>query len=177
MASDADPYPDINGKPTLHSETEVRSDRAAFSPLIPAARPFAKLPPSDRIDEIRRPRRACATSRYCALHRRVVADERAAGPDSPILCFGIEARKPLSSMALEMVMRQRAIEATVQGFRSAFRDWVGERTAFPREIAEAALAHRVGDQVEFAYWRGDALEKRRALMEGWADSCDRSMAS
>ncbi|MCC2653589.1 MAG: integrase [Microvirga sp.] len=58
--------------------------------------------------------------------------------------------------------------ATVHGFRSSFRDWVGECTSFPREVAEAALAHVVGDDTERAYRRGDALEKRRKLMEAWA---------
>jgi integrase len=57
---------------------------------------------------------------------------------------------------------------TVHGFRSAFRDWAGNETHFPREVAEAALAHVIGDAAERAYRRGDALEKRRALMEAWA---------
>ena len=69
-------------------------------------------------------------------------------------------------MAMEAVLRRMDVDATVHGFRSAFRDWAGERTHFPREIAEAALAHLVGDAVERAYRRGDALEKRRELMEG-----------
>ncbi len=76
--------------------------------------------------------------------------------------------RPLSPMALVMVLRRMKVDATVHGFRSAFRDWVGERTSFPRELAEAALAHLVGDAVERAYRRGDALEKRRELMEAWA---------
>jgi integrase len=72
-----------------------------------------------------------------------------------------------------MTMRRTgAGEFTVHGFRSAFRDWAGERTNFPREIAEAALAHVVGDETERAYRRGDALEKRRALMEAWAKFCE-----
>ncbi len=58
---------------------------------------------------------------------------------------------------------------TVHGFRSAFRDWAGNETHFAREVAEAALAHVVGDAAERAYRRGDALEKRRALMKAWAD--------
>jgi integrase len=62
----------------------------------------------------------------------------------------------------------------VHGFRSAFRDWAGERTNFPREIAEAALAHVVGDATERAYRRGDALEKRRALMNAWANFCEQT---
>ena len=84
---------------------------------------------------------------------------------------GSKAERPLSVMALEMVLRRMKVDVTVHGFRSAFRDWVGESTAFPREIAEAALAHLVGDEVERAYRRGDALEKRRALMEAWASFC------
>jgi integrase len=86
---------------------------------------------------------------------------------------GAKRGSPLSVMALTMVMRRTgAGNFTVHGFRSAFRDWAGERTNFPREIAEAALAHVVGDATERAYRRGDALEKRRALMEAWAAFCE-----
>jgi hypothetical protein len=74
-------------------------------------------------------------------------------------------------MALEMVLRWTEVGATVLGFRSMFRDWTGERTTFPREVAEAALAHLVGDQTERTYRRGDALEKRRGLMDTWASYC------
>jgi integrase len=81
--------------------------------------------------------------------------------------------KPLSSMAMEMVLRRtKAHGVTVHGFRSSFRDWCGEVSTFPRELAEAALAHVAGDQTERAYRRGDALEKRRALMEAWAAYCE-----
>ncbi len=64
-----------------------------------------------------------------------------------------------------------AMEQTVHGFRSAFRDWAGEQTNFPREIAEAALADVVTDKTEAAYRRGDALAKRRRLMAAWAAFC------
>jgi len=81
--------------------------------------------------------------------------------------------KPLSVMAMEMVLRRMDRDTvTVHGFRSAFRDWAGNETSFPREVAEAALAHAVGDKVEQAYRRGDALEKRRALMAAWASHCE-----
>ncbi len=63
-------------------------------------------------------------------------------------------------------------DATVHGFRSAFRDWCGDKTSFPREVAEAALAHAIGDKTEAAYRREDALEKRRKLMEAWAAYCE-----
>jgi hypothetical protein len=77
----------------------------------------------------------------------------------------MKADSPLSVITLEMVLRRMKIDATVHGFRSTFRDWTGERTASPRKIAEAALAHLVGDEVEGAYRRGDALDRQRSLME------------
>ncbi|MCJ2088372.1 integrase arm-type DNA-binding domain-containing protein [Methylobacterium sp. E-005] len=75
----------------------------------------------------------------------------------------------LSDMVFEALYRRAKVDGvTTHGFRSSFRDWVGDETEFPREIAEAALAHLVGDEVELAYGRGDALEKRRQLMDLWA---------
>ncbi|WP_281059628.1 site-specific integrase [Mesorhizobium sp. M1E.F.Ca.ET.045.02.1.1] len=77
---------------------------------------------------------------------------------------------PLSVMAMTMQMRRMEVgEFTPHGFRSAFRDWCGDQTSFPREVAEAALAHKVGDSVENAYRRSDALEKRRKLMNAWSN--------
>jgi integrase len=81
---------------------------------------------------------------------------------------GPKRGKPLSSMALAMLLRRMKVETTVHGFRSSFRDWAGEVSTSPREVAEAALAHTVGDATERAYRRGDVLEKRRMLMEAWA---------
>ena len=78
--------------------------------------------------------------------------------------------KPLSGMAMEMMLRRMKIEnATVHGFRSSFRDWAGNETDFPRELAEQALAHAIGDKAEQAYRRADALERRRLLMEAWGN--------
>ena len=62
-------------------------------------------------------------------------------------------------------------EATVHGFRSSFRDWAGDRTNFAREIIEAAMSHQIKDKAEAAYRRSTALEKRRKLMEAWAQYC------
>lgn len=73
-------------------------------------------------------------------------------------------------MAMLMLLRRMEIEdVTIHGFRSSFRDWCGECTNEPREIAEMALAHEVGNEVERAHRRGDALDKRRKLMEQWSD--------
>jgi len=85
---------------------------------------------------------------------------------------GSRQGRPLSSMALLMLLRRMGRgDLTAHGFRSSFRDWAAEQTAFPREVAEAALAHVVGDKVEAAYRRGDLFEKRRKLMEAWATYC------
>jgi integrase len=62
-------------------------------------------------------------------------------------------------------------DITAHGFRSTFRDWCAEQTNYPREVAEAALAHAVGDKVEAAYRRGDLFEKRAQLMKDWAAFC------
>lgn len=91
---------------------------------------------------------------------------------------GQKRGEPLSNMAFAAVLRRMKVEGvTVHGFRSAFRDWCGEETSFPREVAEAALAHVAGDATERAYRRGDALEKRRKLMKAWAAYCERGAPS
>lgn len=74
----------------------------------------------------------------------------------------------LSDMALTMYLRRSGLgEVTVHGFRSSFRDWAGNATNHPRDVAELALAHASGDAVERAYRRSDAIEKRRLLMRDW----------
>jgi integrase len=85
---------------------------------------------------------------------------------------GHKPGKPLSVMALEMVLRRMKIDdATVHGFRSAFRDWAAECTNFPNEVCEAALAHVIENKAEAAYRRGDPFDKRRKLMEAWVTYC------
>jgi integrase len=85
---------------------------------------------------------------------------------------GQKAGQPLSVMAMEMVLRRMKVEdATVHGFRSAFRDWAAECTNFPNEVCEAALAHVIENKAEAAYRRGDLFEKRRSLMDAWASYC------
>lgn len=84
--------------------------------------------------------------------------------------------RPLSGMAMLMLLRRmRQSELTVHGFRSTFRDWAAECTAFPAEVAEIALAHTVSDRVEAAYRRGDLFQKRRQIMEAWAQFCSTSV--
>jgi integrase len=81
--------------------------------------------------------------------------------------------KPLSDMSLTACMRRMNLEAVPHGFRSTFRDWASERTSYPREMAEMALAHTIESAVEAAYRRGDLLAKRTSMMQAWADFCDR----
>jgi integrase len=97
-----------------------------------------------------------------------LADEKHRRPQT-LVFPGERPGTTMSNMAMAMLMRRMGEKVfTVHGFRSSFRDWAGETTAFPREVVEAALAHTVGNAVERAYRRGDALEKRRKLMDAWA---------
>ncbi len=87
----------------------------------------------------------------------------------------------MSNSVMLMVLRRMGFGGlTAHGFRSSFRGWAAEETSFPRELAEAALAHIIGTKTELAYQRGDLLAKRRRMMEAWADFCgglgDRGMA-
>ena len=76
--------------------------------------------------------------------------------------------KPLSDATLLKLVREQGFDIDVHGFRTSFRTWAQERTNFPREVAEAALAHTIRDKAEAAYARSDLLEKRRAMMTAWA---------
>lgn len=85
---------------------------------------------------------------------------------------GQRTGQPLSAMALQMMLRRMKINnATVHGFRSAFRDWAAERTNFTNEVCEAALAHVIKNKAEAAYRRGDLFDKRKKLMDAWAAYC------
>lgn len=77
----------------------------------------------------------------------------------------------LSDMALNQMMRKMQLKYVPHGFKSTFRDWAAECTNYPREIAEQALGHAITNKVEAAYRRGDALEKRRTMMQEWSDHC------
>nr|WP_281721292.1 site-specific integrase [Nitrosomonas nitrosa] len=85
---------------------------------------------------------------------------------------GFKKGQPLSDMTLLATLKNMSRDdLTVHGFRSTFRDWASEKTDFQGEVAEAALAHAIGDKVEAAYRRGDLIDKRRQLMEAWATYC------
>ncbi|MDQ0470787.1 integrase [Labrys wisconsinensis] len=103
---------------------------------------------------------------------RDMAGLRRTGAPAELVFASARGGRPLSDTTLSTLPKRLEVDATVHGFRSTFRDWCGEATNFPREVAEAALAHIVGDQTERAYRRGDALEKRRRLMDAWAAYCE-----
>ncbi|HYG85076.1 MAG TPA: integrase arm-type DNA-binding domain-containing protein [Azospirillum sp.] len=100
------------------------------------------------------------------------AREHRSTDDADALVFpGERSGKPMSDMALTMLLRRMGAGCTAHGFRSSFRDWCAEATNFPREVAEAALAHTLESKVEAAYRRSDLLAKRGKLMEAWAGFC------
>jgi integrase len=89
--------------------------------------------------------------------------------------FPGDRRATLSNMALLMLLRRMGRDdLTAHGFRSTFRDWAAERTNFPNEVVEMALAHAIAGKAEAAYRRGDLIEKRRQLMDDWAAYCEQS---
>ncbi|CAH1694887.1 hypothetical protein CHELA1G11_21702 [Hyphomicrobiales bacterium] len=87
---------------------------------------------------------------------------------NPFIFPGQFLDRPLSNMALLMMLRRMKVDATAHGFRSSFRDWAAETTHFPRDVCEMALAHTIENKVEAAYRRGDLFDKRRELMVAWA---------
>lgn len=128
-------------------------DLAAATWTIPAERMKAgrehRVPLSERAVEI--------------LKRAMVI-----AADSEFVFPGQSPKKPISNMAFLMTLRRMNEDVTAHGFRSAFRDWASERTNFPREVCEMALAHTIKNKAEAAYSRSDLLDKRRDLMKTWS---------
>jgi integrase len=104
----------------------------------------------------------------------ILAVASAMEPDSKYLFS--RSNKSLSNMAMAMILRRLKIDATVHGFRSAFRDWASEETSHSSEVIEMALAHSIQNKVEAAYRRKDLLEKRRVLLLDWETYCSNTRA-
>ncbi len=134
--------------------SEIDLDGAVWT--IPAARMKMqrehRVPLSDRAVEILR-------------------EMAATGNGDDLVFPGKRGGRGLSNMAMLMVCRRLGVDTSVHGFRSSFRDWAGDCTPYPADVAEAALAHKVRDKVEAAYRRRDAFDKRRALMADWGAYC------
>jgi integrase len=104
----------------------------------------------------------------CAI---TILREMEAGRTSEFVFPGHRPGRPLWGTAFQQLLQRINSPYTTHGFRSSFRDWAGNETHFPREVAEHALAHVVGDRAEQAYRRSDALARRRELMDSWANYC------
>lgn len=99
---------------------------------------------------------------------RVLQAAKSLGNGEGLVFPGTKAGKALSDVTLSKLVKELGFKVDVHGFRTSFRTWAQERTNFPREAAEAALAHTLRDKVEAAYARSDVFEKRREMMEAWA---------
>jgi integrase len=119
--------------------------------------------PASRM-KMKRPHRVPLSRRALEVLREAKAMSDGSG-----LVFPSPRGKPLSDMTLSKLVKELGFDADVHGFRTSFRTWAQEQTNFPREVAEAALAHAVGDAVERAYARSDLFAKRRKMMQAWAD--------
>lgn len=130
--------------------------------------------PANRMKAKRVHRVALSDAAVDVLRRRAA---HGTAPDQLVFASDAQATKQLSDMALTAILRRAGLPHTQHGFRSTFRDWAAERTAFPREIAEAALAHVNADRTEAAYLRTDHFAKRIRLMQMWADFLAVAVAS
>lgn len=119
--------------------------------------------PAERM-KMKRPHRVPLSSRAVTI----LHEAKALNDGSDLVFAGMKKGKPLSDMTLSKLVKELGFDADVHGFRTSFRTWAQERTNFPREVAEAALAHAVGDAVEQAYARSDVFDKRRKMMDAWS---------
>ncbi|MFC0200150.1 tyrosine-type recombinase/integrase [Paracoccus rhizosphaerae] len=119
--------------------------------------------PSERM-KMKRSHRVPLSPRAVAI----LAQAKALDDGSGLVFPGTKTGRPLSDMTLSKLIKELSFAADVHGFRTSFRTWAQERTSYPREVAEAALAHLTGDSVERAYARSDVFEKRRRMMDAWA---------
>jgi integrase len=106
----------------------------------------------------------------------VLADARALGEDE-LVFLGAKAGRPMSDMTMSKLIKELGFDADVHGFRTSFRVWVQERTKASFEVAEKALAHKTKNKVVAAYARSDLLDKRRDLMQRWANHLAQTSAT
>jgi integrase len=181
------PYPEIAAFMAELRGQEGIAARALEFAILTAARTggvigarWDEINPAERLWTIPADRMKAGRNHRVALSEAAVAivEAMAAICCGDFVFAGGRANRPISNMAMAMTLRRIGrSDLTVHGFRSSFRDWAAERTTFPAEVAEMALAHTVTDKVEAAYRRGDLFQKRRHLAEAWANSVQRRGAS
>ena len=132
------------------------------NPAIPAISATWTIPASRM--KAKREHRIPLTARAV----EILQAAKALGDGTGLVFPGTKAGKPLSDMTLSKLVKELDFAADIHGFRTSFRTWAQERTNFPREVAEAALAHSIKDKAEAAYARSDVFEKRRKMMDAWA---------
>ena len=103
----------------------------------------------------------------CRRALEILEEARALSHSRPLVSPS-RGGKPFATTTLSELLRELNVAAVPHGFRPSFRDWAAEETVHPREVAEAALAHKVRSQIEAAYLRSDLFERRRRLMDDWA---------
>lgn len=123
--------------------------------------------PAERM-KAKREHRVPLSERAVEILTEAKALGEAQGDDSGLVFPGTKRGKPLSDMTLTKLVKGMGYDVHVHGFRSTFKVWAQERTTFPREVTEAALAHTIKDKAEAAYARSDLFEKRERLMNSWA---------
>jgi integrase len=174
------PYAEL---PTFYGKLQARNEltaRALQFAILTAARTAETLGATwDEIDFANRMWTIPATRIKAAREHRVPLSDAAIAilralpreDGTPFLFIGARTGAAMQDRTLAAVVRRVGGGATVHGFRSTFRQWGAEQTAFPSEMLEMALAHAVGTATERAYQRSDLLEKRRRLMQDWAEFC------
>lgn len=141
--------------------TAVRTNEAAEAPRAEIDRTNAVwIIPKERM-------KAGSEHRVPLCSRTLEIFDELAALGSTWLFPSTSLQEPLSLSAMAECLKGFAVDATVHGFRSSFRDWAGDATSFPKELAEAALAHAIGNKTEAAYRRATAVEKRRKMMAAW----------
>jgi integrase len=192
------PYGELAGFLVALRAEEGTAARALEFTVLTAARtsetvgaPWDEISTREKLWTIRSERMKAERDHRVPLSKRALAiiEDMKTKQDGDFLFAGGKAGKPLSNMAmlalLERMNERRATagqprwtdpmqdnkDVVPHGFRSTFRDWASERTSFPGEVVEMALAHAVEDKVEAAYRRGDLFDKRRRLMDAWAEFC------
>ena len=183
------PYVELPGFMNALREQDIVAARALEFLVLTAARTgevigarWQEIDLKNRIWTVPAERMKAGKAHRVPLCPRAIAILEASKPErigaDALLFPGSKPEKPQSNMVFLMLLRRMKLgHLTAHGFRATFKTWATERTNFPREVIEAALAHVAGDKIEAAYQRGDVFDKRRRLMTAWAEYCATARAT